>query len=395
MSNLKILSLNVRGLRKAEKRRAIFCYLKKQKASIFCLQETFSKTEDETIWRAEWGGQILFSHGSEHSRGVCILVKPNGFPLETIENDEEGRYIFANLKLTTEELSLVNIYAPTDCRLQIPFLQKITHLLVTKTCVSRVIMVGDWNTTLSHLDKSGGLPWKETIYRNGLVSLMAELNLVDVYRTLHPNTKTYTYETKSQKLKSRIDYFIIAKQLINKVKKTETRSSIAPDHKAVFLSLEIDQTFKRGPGTWKFNNTLLKDDEYINLIKNNYSSLQEKYKEIESRQLYWELVKMEIRSMTIVFSKKKRFNLRNRETAIQRKLEELDKEICNNQNLDDDILTEYENLKKDLSEIYHTKGKEAMFRSKIRWIENGEKPTKYFFNLEKRNYEKKIITHAA
>ena len=168
MSNLKILSLNVRGLRKAEKRRAIFCYLKKQKASIFCLQETFSKTEDETIWRAEWGGQILFSHGSEHSRGVCILVKPNGFPLETIENDEEGRYIFANLKLTTEELSLVNIYAPTDCRLQIPFLQKITHLLVTKTCVSRVIMVGDWNTTLSHLDKSGGLPWKETIYRNGL-----------------------------------------------------------------------------------------------------------------------------------------------------------------------------------------------------------------------------------
>ena len=291
MSNLKILSLNVRGLRKAEKRRAIFCYLKKQKASIFGLQETFSKTEDETIWRAEWGGQILFSHGSEHSRGVCILVKPNGFPLETIENDEEGRYIFANLKLTTEELSLVNIYAPTDCRLQIPFLQKITHLLVTKTCVSRVIMVGDWNTTLSHLDKSGGLPWKETIYRNGLVSLMAELNLVDVYRTLHPNTKTYTYETKSQKLKSRIDYFIIAKQLINKVKKTETRSSIAPDHKAVFLSLEIDQTFKRGPGTWKFNNTLLKDDEYINLIKNNYSSIQEKYKEIESRQLYWELGK--------------------------------------------------------------------------------------------------------
>ena len=61
-------------------------------------------------------------------------------------------------------------------------------------------------------DKSGGLPWKETVYRNGLVSLMAELNLVDVYRTLYPNTKTYTYETKSQKLKSRIDYFIIAKQ---------------------------------------------------------------------------------------------------------------------------------------------------------------------------------------
>ena len=33
-----------------------------------------------------------------------------------------------------------------------------------------------------------------------------------------------------------------------------------------------------------------------------------------------------------------------------------------------------------------------MFRSRTRWIENGEKSTKYFFNLEKQNYEKKIIT---
>ena len=32
-----------------------------------------------------------------------------------------------------------------------------------------------------------------------------------------------------------------------------------------------------------------------------------------------------------------------------------------------------------------------MFRSKMKWFEQGEKPTKYFFNLEKSNYEKKLI----
>ena len=32
-----------------------------------------------------------------------------------------------------------------------------------------------------------------------------------------------------------------------------------------------------------------------------------------------------------------------------------------------------------------------MFRSRVKWVEQGEKPTKYFFNLEKRNSEKKII----
>ena len=58
----------------------------------------------------------------------------------------------------------------------------------------------------------------------------------------------------------------------------------------------------------------------------------------------------------------------------------------------DEILTEFEALKSELNESYSTKGKEAMFRSKVKWVEEVEKPTKYFFNLEKRNYGKKTIT---
>ena len=30
--------------------------------------------KDESVWHAEWGGQIIYSHGSEHSRGVTLLV---------------------------------------------------------------------------------------------------------------------------------------------------------------------------------------------------------------------------------------------------------------------------------------------------------------------------------
>ena len=33
-----------------------------------------------------------------------------------------------------------------------------------------------------------------------------------------------------------------------------------------------------------------------------------------------------------------------------------------------------------------------MFRSKYRWLEKGERPTSYFFNLEKTNYTKKTIS---
>ena len=291
-----------------------------------------------------------------------------------------------------EDYSIVNIYAPTDYRQQPAFIRTLSQLLMSKTNLSTVIIAGDWNTGLSKLDKSGGLPWKETSYRNALLNLMKELNLTEVYRAIHPPTRTYTYESKCPRLKSRIDFFLVSKQFINDVIKAETRTSTAPDHKAIFLSLKIGNNFTRGPGTWKFNNSLLQDENYLQLIKDSYPSIEQKYQDVENKQLLWELIKMEIRTETIRYSKTTRFNMRTREIAIQLKLEELDRKICIYTTLNDEILTEFEALKNELNEIYSTKGKEAMFRSKVKWVEQGEKPTKYFFNLEKRNYEKKIIT---
>ena len=91
-NRVKVISFNVRGLRNQVKRRSIFSYLKNQKATLYCLQETFSKEDDEKIWSAEWGGQIIFSHGSEHFRGVCILLSANsGFSLNTVYADRDGR----------------------------------------------------------------------------------------------------------------------------------------------------------------------------------------------------------------------------------------------------------------------------------------------------------------
>ena len=84
-------TLNVSGLRNAGKK-AIFSYLKDQNASIFCLLETFSKKDDEN--GLENGvGKLFFSHGTEHARGVCVMVNPNSlFQVESVEIDREGRF---------------------------------------------------------------------------------------------------------------------------------------------------------------------------------------------------------------------------------------------------------------------------------------------------------------
>ena len=51
----------------------------------------------------------------------------------------------------------------------------------------------------------------------------------------------------------------------------------------------------------------------------------------------------------------------------------------------------YFQLKQELCLIYENKGKGSIVRSKTKWTEQGEKPTKYFFNLERRNYNHKTI----
>ena len=47
---------------------------------------------------------------------------------------------------------------------------------------------------------------------------------------------------------------------------------------------------------------------------------------------------------------------------------------------------------KNLETLIETKTAGVMLRSKARWVEHKEKNTKYFLNLEKRNYNKKVIT---
>jgi len=95
---------------------------------------------------------------------------------------------------------------------------------------------------------------------------MDELGLVDAYRVVHPKKKAFTYESKSLMLKSRIDFFLIAQSLKSNIRTAEIRSSIAPDHKAIYSSVEINDAFHCDPGTWKFNNQLLEDENYVQLI---------------------------------------------------------------------------------------------------------------------------------
>ena len=198
---------------------------------------------------------------------------------------------------------------------------------------------------------------------------MKEFSLIDVYRNLNPNKLCFTYKSKL-----RIDFFLVSQPFANRVSHLDTLVSIAPDHKAIRVQLQLEND-NRGPGLWKFNNSLLEDEIYVKL------------------RLKWELIKMEIRGITIPFSKNKAKQLHQKERDIQNRLQVLDRVISNSSNTDciKNEINEYNNLKEEIDLIYQKKGKGSIIRSKCKWIERGEKPTAFFFNLEKRNYNRKSI----
>ena len=129
-------------------------------------------------------------------------------------------------------------------------------------------------------------------------------------------------------------------------------------------------------------------------MRQRYSGFREKYKYIQDKRMYWELLKMEIRCFNISFAKGKAKETRNRELVIKEEMDRLDHIICSNSDITslDEELKQYDSLKKELQQIYKNKGEAAKFRSKCMWTEKGERPTKYFFNLEKRNYSRKVIS---
>ena len=102
---------------------------------------------------------------------------------------------------------------------------------------------------------------------------------------------------------------------------------------------------------------------------------------------------MELRAKTMNYSKKKTPEVKKRKIVLQHNLDELDYKICNEADLNPHILDQYEAEKNELDSLYEWKGKETSFRSNVnnKRIEEGEKPAKYFFNLERKNYVAKTL----
>ena len=390
--SLKIISLNVSGIRNQKKRDSIFAWLKENNADIVFLQETHCKSEnDNKQWSAEWGGQCIWSTCASASRGVAILVKPKiDVILSNSEIDPQGRYIIVDCKVDELQTHLINIYAPNIPQDRINFfilLNKKIRLLEQLTDDRYIVQGGDFNCTQNsfldrrHDKKIPTHTLNEDRGNKELKSLMMENNLEDVWRRRNPSARRYSYFKANSKIASRIDYWLISETLDSSVLNVTNKAATHTDHYAIILRIKTS-ICERGKGYWKLSSKLLNTAEFDAMFKALWLSCKRNYIGAASKREWWDKTKSKIKEASIEkakeLSKKTIIEISITERAIEKE------NHCANPDPE-----RIRVLKSKLESIWNSKSEAARIRSRVQEFENGEKSTMYFFSLEKLHGQSK------
>ena len=281
----------MRGIRNCEKRWILFKFCR-ERADLCLLQETHSCKEDETIWKNEWGGEIIFNHGEKNSRGVCILITKK-CPVQVINRSKvhDGRLILCTLQNDRLfDVSLINIYAPNKD--SPAFFDKLNSMLL-EACPNKII-IGNFNLTLDiKMDRL------ETVQNNEsaaakLKDIMKNHLLTDVWRNRNEKIQIFSWfknVKRGSSKASRIDYALISKGLDQKVENVTYIPASHTDHSAVFMSLSCDLN-KRGKGYWKLNTTLLLHEEHKEEVRKTIQTCIEQCAEQQTDpSSTWEIIK--------------------------------------------------------------------------------------------------------
>ena len=389
---IKLCTFNCRGLQDFVKRRKIFHFLRNTDCEIILLQETHCGKDDEKFWKSQWGEHCWFTNFSSNSRGVAILIRNSiSVRMKSSFYDPQGRFLILNCFLNDIHLTILNIYAPNNDDPNF-FLE--TFAEMDKFENSSLILGGDFNATVSDIDYQGTRHRHSNVRASNMISdLMEEYNLIDVWRHFHPTQRQYTRHQKSPQVLSRLDYILVSSDFIGNCVKSKISPGIQSDHSIVSIHFN-DNSPKRGKGYWKLNcYYLYHDAEYINLIKEKISEFKKIHKDSECNpNTQWDALKCVITGISMEYFARKKKERKKEKDHLNKEIEIMKSQLSENVSKNKQLLTTIADLEDKLDKLYDFETKGLIIRSRVRWLEEGEKNSKYFCNLENRSWQKKTIS---
>ena len=259
------------------KRRAIFNSIR-HTTDITILTETKFKHDNLAIYKREWGSGMLTSCTPEVSAqaGVAILFR-KGLAVNILADgkDKDGRVVWALVEINSKKLLIIGIYAPSKGD-DPKFFKDIVFPILSKAEYDHVIIAGDWNLGMDENLDYWGYNTTDSVRpksRSEVHKNIEHYELLDVYRELYPSGSDKTWklwnkrQSKNDK-EARLDYFIVDSGLASYVQLIGVAAPFTSDfdHRPVIMNIDFNKV-KRGPGYWKFNNSMLNEADFLRKVR--------------------------------------------------------------------------------------------------------------------------------
>ena len=405
MDSVKILTLNVRGLLDDRKRFFVFNFLRKQQADIICLTETHATATVIPRWQQEWAatGPSAWTHHTSAARGVAILINKKFTTkiLTTISTDPNSYFIHTSIEnLAGGSLRLLGIYAPNNSAERRALFSELLDDLSNEDEADDILnyyILGDFNCVHNTaLDKVGGNPANGTSAAAELQDLCDWLNVSDAFRTVYPAQVATTWRATTadgSTMGTRIDRIYVPNDFdatnITCAHLPVTFEQTPFDHDAVLATVTSAPT-QRGKGYWKLNTSILNHDAVITAIRTRITNLKTDIAvNDDSVFALWSAFKRSCKSYFTTYSQQQsRAHSALLDAAQHDHSAKLAAWEANpTAHTSGEMHAARVALDGQLAKQYRA----ASLRIQSLWLDDGEKPSKFFCSLEKTTRSQQCI----
>ena len=323
------------------KRLTFFTHARTLDVHVLCLQETYSKPQDEYVWQNDWGdkNQAVFNSNAEISRkadaGTAILLNHSSLQFGNIRKDGGGRILTAEIRCDIFVFQVVNVYAyhssyPKQKREG--FFNQIydfANINLTK------ILCGDFNCVENPtLDR---YPEKNSTNSESkqLTEFVQTCKMFDCATQLQQTKHTFFSEISS----SRIDC-IYASNDVNVVSVRVSPSHFS-DHNALIAQVDIPLQASRDKGYGKNNVTCYENEAFLTDLETKWKVWKKKQKSLSLVE-WWIQVKYKVKKLVIEHSAR----LKRENSDIENNLKQQLEQLANSPNF-----KLYSELKKKLAKL--------------------------------------------
>ena len=376
LAAISVATININGLRDVSKRNIILDMFVRRKFDVIFLQETHTDRRDEFIIREIWKGDIAFSHGTRSSAGVAILCSvKSGLKLTNVVSDNEGRWVRGDIFWRNNTVGLMSVYAPNCIHSKVEFFDSLDKIAIKGD--QDLIIGGDFNTNTD--DNTGYDPCKLK-----LKNLMCSKNLTDIWDTYCPNDAGFTHFHKGVKKATRIDYVFMSEGLVQFCETPTISATGLSDHHIINVRMVCNQNIY-GPGRWICNNSALKNDDVKSRIELFWNFWRTQKYVYESLLIWWDYGKSRLKEILRDYGRERAFYEKRDRNALQDRYNYVIEHDASNFN-------ELQDIEGKLKEYERREYEKAKVRVRNIEKEEGERPTKFFFNLENLQKENKIMS---